>query len=124
MPGDMVSMKLKRTFVDGIGGVTKDQGEEYPHGLMIHLEREQLSALGISMDSLPEVGDFVMVMGMAEVRNVAKHGGSDMPEIHVGLQITDMAMKPKEEMVEEQKDIEKASKVSKEEVSTADVLFK
>jgi len=112
MPGDMVNMKKKRTFVDNLGAVNTEAGDEYPYGLKIRLEREQLMALGISMDSLPQIDEQMMIIAVAKVESVSKDGPEEQKEISIGLQITDMNLKRKEEDQEEEKKPESA-KVSK-----------
>lgn len=101
MPGSLVSMKRKKTFVDGMGAVSHEVGEEFPHGLLIHLRKEQLMSLGISMNDLPQVGDGVMIKARGEVRSVSMHDDGSQKDVTVGIQITDMAVVKEEEKAKE-----------------------
>jgi hypothetical protein len=70
--------------------------EEYPYGLRIHLDDEQLKKLGIT--SLPAVGTEVTLIAKAKVNNVHESttdgGGGKHAYRSVGLQITDLGLKP------------------------------
>lgn len=108
---DMVSMKKRRMVVDGVGGVAPGDGGGYPYGLKIRLEREQIVALGMSEKELPEIGEQMLIKAMVEVTDISKEGTEEEPELHLGLQITDMLVK-KEKEEKPKEEAEKAEKVN------------
>lgn len=66
---------------------------EYPYGLCISLEEDQIKAL--EMVGTPAVGEVMMVMAMATVKSVSVHENEESGvKRSVSLQITDMNMKP------------------------------
>lgn len=86
------SMKLsKAEQKESMPSVAKMDKPEYPYGLRLDLGKDVLEKL--DMKKLPQVGDKIMVMAMAEVCSVSEHdseyGGKSKS---VGLQITEMAL--------------------------------
>lgn len=81
--------------------------EDYPYGLRLHLETDQLEQLGI--DKLPDVGTEVMIVARAKVTSVNQGASEHDKKLfrNVGLQITDLGLKP-----------------AKEEKKTEDVFYK
>ena len=69
--------------------------EKYPYGLRLHLDSNSYKKLGIS--EVPTVGDKVAILAYAEVCDVHqnKYEG-DEKQVSIGLQITDMEIKEKE----------------------------
>ncbi len=68
-------------------------GPDYPWGLCIHLDKDELEKAGIK--ELPDVGSTVMIQVQAKVTQV-RQSASDRPgseeESSVDFQITDLAM--------------------------------
>jgi hypothetical protein len=66
---------------------------EYPYGLCISLEEDQIKALEIV--GTPQVGQVMMVMALVTVKSVSTHESEESGEKRsVSLQITDMSVKP------------------------------
>lgn len=66
---------------------------EYPYGLCVSLEEDQMKALQIV--GTPMVGQVMMVMALATVKSVSTHDSEEYGEKRsVSLQITDMDLKP------------------------------
>jgi hypothetical protein len=71
--------------------------EEYPYNLRLHLDTAQLEQLGI--EALPDVGTEVHIIAIAKVTSV-NQGASEHDKKtfrNVGLQITDLGLKPPKE---------------------------
>lgn len=71
--------------------------EEYPYGLRLHLDTEQLEQLGI--EKLPQVGTVVQIIAQATVTSLNEGASAHDKKTfrNVGLQITDLGLKsPKE----------------------------
>lgn len=69
--------------------------EQYPYGLKIHLDSESYKKLGLK--EAPKIGEKFMILAVAEVCDIhqEKYEG-DVPEICMGMQITDMDLKKKD----------------------------
>lgn len=63
--------------------------EEYPYGLCIRLEDEQLDALGIT--DLPKVGSKMKLSGNVTVKSISSNESLGSNSRSVELQITDLA---------------------------------
>ena len=89
----LTSLKMKpREGKDPCECLVSPARDEYPWGLRIHLETEQLEALGIK--DLPEVGTELEITGIVKVVNASCSASEGQKKEHrsVGLQITDMEM--------------------------------
>lgn len=93
---DLTSMKLppRKEKTEVCSPCAMPQ-EQYPYGLRLHLDTEQLEQLGV--DKLPAVGTEVTIVAKATVNNVHESttDGSAGKQAYrsVGLQITDLALK-------------------------------
>jgi hypothetical protein len=86
----LVSMKLPKEKAEAERYPTM-QPPEYPWGLQITLENEQLKALGLS--TLPAVGSTMTITAKVEVCSVSQYESQrDDDRRSVGLQITDLAL--------------------------------
>lgn len=85
--GKMVSMK-------GTGdeevAPSETSGEDYPWGLRLHLEDDQLDKLGIDM--MPDPGTKRMMMAKVEVVSTDLHNRDGEQHRSMSLQITDMKL--------------------------------
>jgi hypothetical protein len=91
---DMVNMKMSKQESTEAVSPSKQDGPRYPWGLNIGLENDVLDKLG--MDTLPKVGDVVMVTAMAKIESVSMSENSDKTKNRrVQMQITDMSVEPK-----------------------------
>lgn len=63
---------------------------DYPYGLCIHLDRDELDKLGIK--SLPAVGATMTMAGMVKVTRVSQSATGDDEYTSVDLQITDLGV--------------------------------
>lgn len=91
----LASMKLEpREAKDPCACPLEQPREDYPWGLRIHLEAEQLAALGIK--EMPPIGTVLTITAMAKVVNasVSASEGSTKEHRSLGLQITDMNLEP------------------------------
>jgi hypothetical protein len=91
----LVSMKLpqpekKRT--EEVMYPTHAGGPEYPYGLQVSLETEQLAKLGVT--KLPDVGATMTLTAKVEVCSVSQYESRDdeQPRRTLSLQITDLAL--------------------------------
>jgi hypothetical protein len=63
---------------------------DYPYGLCIHLDRDELDKLGIK--GLPAIGTTMAMTGMVKVTRVSSSATGDDEYTSVDLQITDMGV--------------------------------
>jgi hypothetical protein len=66
--------------------------EEYPYGLRLHLDTEQLAQLGI--DKLPDVGAEVTITARGKITSVNQGASEHDKKVfrNVGIQITDLSL--------------------------------
>lgn len=86
----MADMKMKKSETIAYSEVAEkeSEGPQYPYGLCIHLEKEQLAALGIT--DMPEVGAKMMIHANAYVKTVSQYDTQEGKDQRVELQITEM----------------------------------
>lgn len=85
----LINMKKSPEREEMPGEIEMDE-PQYPYGLCLTLDKEQLDKLGIT--ALPSVGTEMMINARAVVKSVSSYetqGGNDMS---VSLQITDMGI--------------------------------
>ena len=72
--------------------------EQYPWGLKLNLDTEELEKLGIK--EAPEVGEEVLIYAKAYIKDVSQNEreGEDGKRLHVGYQITDLEIGPVKNM--------------------------
>ena len=75
--------------------------EEYPHGLRIRIQKEELVKLGFK--NLPKVGDEFMVEGHAVVHGVSASEGTSGDYKEAELQLTHLELESDEEEQKEEK---------------------
>ena len=80
----MKSMKIKKTVGQCIA-----PDRDYPYGLEIRLEKEQIDSLGIG---IPEVGKKMTLHAMVKVSSISVNEGVEENNACVSLQITDMEL--------------------------------
>lgn len=85
----MINMKQKPEREEKPGEIEMDQ-PEYPYGLSISLEKEQLEKLGIT--ELPKVGAKMMLHANAIVKTVSAYDTQSGSDQRVELQITEMEL--------------------------------
>jgi len=68
------------------------EGEDYPYGLRIRLEKESLESLGLDVDDF-SIGGKVDLVCEAEVVSLSESVNENNSHADVSLQITDLAMK-------------------------------
>ena len=71
-----------------------DSGPRFPHGLTLHLNEDVLEKLGI--DSLPEIGSEMIVVGVGVVESASQHKRQGSDDRSVNIQLTDIDVGPKE----------------------------
>ena len=92
---EMKSMKMTKYESTEAVSPQKIEGPRYPYGLNLRLENESIERLGI--ESLPKVGDEVMIIAKAKVESVSMSENSDKTKNRcVSLQITDMCIEDEE----------------------------
>lgn len=99
MSEQMVSMKLPKPKKGkgGIETVPMGAGDEYPWGLRLQLQHEQLKALG--MGTLPKVGATFALEARVKVIGVSENTGlSGAPSRTVELQVTDCCLEDDDEI--------------------------
>ena len=70
--------------------LAKPEAEDYPWGLRLTLDKEELDKLDISL----AVGDKVNIQSVAKVISVRENTDENGQRRHVELQITDLGMEP------------------------------
>ena len=88
---DLVSMKRTKAEVKEMSAPTAMDDEQYPYGLRISLQNDELEKLGI--DKLPGVGDTFELEAIVVVKSVSagqSEGGEKRRSIE--LQITEMCL--------------------------------
>jgi len=84
----LISMKMSAEEKKDMAEATFDP-PEYPWGLSINLDKEQLEKLSFAPTS---VGGEVMITAKASVQSISQHKNEKGDDGHVSLQITDMAI--------------------------------
>ena len=93
MPENLTDMKRsKKEKADGVD-VMPGSEEDYPYGLRIHLEDDEISKLNIPM---PEIGSTMVLVANIKVTSVSERADEDGENRSVGLQITEMELAPYE----------------------------
>jgi hypothetical protein len=92
----MADMKMSKTEGIKYEMAEEKEGDEpqYPYGLCIHLEKEQLEALGIK--DMPEIGAKMMLHANAYVKTVSQYDTKEGKDQRVELQITELEVVPGE----------------------------
>lgn len=67
-----------------------NEGSEYPYGLILNLEEEQLAKLGL--EGLPEVGTYLMVSARVEVVGNSTRDNGDGVCRCLTLQVQEMSL--------------------------------
>lgn len=96
MADQLVSMKKSKAEVKKDSKPMAMDNEQYPWGLQINLDSDDLKKLGI--DKLPGVGDSMSFDIKCKVRSVSasEYEGSDKNQ-NVSMQITDMCVEDMDE---------------------------
>jgi hypothetical protein len=86
----MADMKMSKSETIAYSEVAEKESDEpqYPYGLCIHLEQDQLDKLGIK--ELPEVGAKMMLHANAYVKTVSEYSTQSGQDRRVELQITQL----------------------------------
>jgi hypothetical protein len=89
----MADMKMSKSETISYSEVEdkEDDGPQYPYGLCIHLEKDQLEKLGIK--DLPEVGAKMMLHANAYVKTVSQYNTQEVTDQRVELQITELEVR-------------------------------
>jgi hypothetical protein len=88
----MINMKSKPETEEMPGQIEGDE-PQYPYGLCLHLEKDQLEALGIT--ALPTVGSKMTINASVYVKSVSAYNTqSGEQDMSMSLQITDMEITP------------------------------
>ena len=95
MPKNLTSMK--RTTAEKKEGsevmCDSPSQEDFPYGLRIHLEDDEISKLNIPM---PKIGETMVLVANLKVTSVNERADEDGENRRVGLQITEMELAPYE----------------------------
>lgn len=92
---EIPSMKLDpkaEEFRKGRIELSSGEYQEYPYGLCIRLEDEQIEKLGFH--GMPRIGDKFYLKGFVEVKELGEHSSEhEGKERNMSLQITHMGLK-------------------------------
>lgn len=95
----MTSMKMSKEETKKMAqpsAVNESDGPEYPYGLCLNLEKEQIEKLGLGT---PKAGSRFMLHAMIEVKSVTTSDQADGKGYQsMSLQITDMALEKDNDM--------------------------
>ena len=93
---DMKRPKLKKSELEAKGMPAMAEGDRYPWGLQIRLEKDDLEKLGVSAADF-KIGQTVAIQAQAKVTSInsRESTGSEKPYQEVGIQIEklDLGMK-------------------------------
>lgn len=90
---DLVSMK--RSPAEAKEAATPaDTAPEYPYGLRLRLEDEELQKLGLT--TLPDVGTSLVLTARVEVCGTSAYDSESGKHRSVELQLTDLALAPEQ----------------------------
>lgn len=99
----MVSMaKTPEDIAKSMMPMMPDGPSQYPYGLCISLNHDDLAKLGLDADC--QVGDMVHLFAMAKVTSVSSNASESSESCRIELQITDLAVED-----EDNEDAEPAS---------------
>lgn len=93
---DMKMVSMKRSAQDQrgdkmAGAPIEATAPDYPYGLCIHLDKDELDKLGIK--DLPKIGTEMMIHAMVKVTRVSQSAAEHSEEYtSVDLQITDIGL--------------------------------
>lgn len=90
---NLTSMKRSESEMAKPYGLEMED-REYPWGLKVHLEDEDLEKLGIDM--LPDVGGKRLMIARVEIVSASRHDTQDGVDRSMSLQITDMKLREDE----------------------------
>lgn len=86
----MVNMKQSRKKQEAMASPGQAEGPEYPYGLCLNLEKEEIEKLGLGT---PKAGATLMLHAAVEVKSVTVSDQADGKGYKsLSLQITDMAL--------------------------------
>lgn len=83
----IVSMKLTPKELQAQAAPAEAYAPEYPYGLQLIIQGEQLKSLGLES---PAVGQTLRLVCIAEVTSVSMHENSTSSNLEVGVQIKEM----------------------------------
>lgn len=93
MPENLTSMKRTTAEKKDDSEVKQDSQEDYPYGLQVRLEDDEISKLNIPM---PKIGETMVLVANVKVTSVSERADEDGENRSVGLQITEMELAPYE----------------------------
>ena len=93
MPENLTSMKKTTAEKKEGSDIVSASQEDYPYGLRIHLEDDEISKLNIPM---PKIGATMVLVANIKVTSVSERADEDGENRSVGLQITEMELAPYE----------------------------
>jgi hypothetical protein len=90
----MISMKLTpaEAKAETYLGEAEEGGPEYPYGLTICIDDDELVKLGIDPANLPKIGDVFYIEAKAEVCSTSQYANQGGNDTTMSLQITDMSL--------------------------------
>lgn len=100
MPPKLVSMKMTKAEIKERNAPMADAPDSprYPYGLTIRLDNDSLDKLG--EDTLPAVGESVMVLAKATVSSMSSNESADGGAYRsLELQITDLCLEADDDVV-------------------------
>lgn len=105
MKPQLVDMKLPEKQQGSNEMAVHGEMEEFPYGLCIHLEKEQIDALNLS--EIPEPGDAYKVLATGVVTQSAMNPGGKDPR--VSIQLTAIQLIPEKGEMEDGEESDKPS---------------
>ena len=91
MPENLTSMKRTTAEKKEGSDMVSAFQEDYPYGLRIHLEDDEISKLNIPM---PKIGETMVLVANIKVTSVSERADEDGENRSIGLQITEMELAP------------------------------
>ena len=88
----LVDMKMSKKEAKGEFTVEKDDGPRFPHGITIHLDDDSMKKLGF--DSLPDVGEEFIVVGVGPVESANESKRQKGVDRSMSIQLQRMEIGP------------------------------
>ena len=92
MSAHLVNMKLSKKEAKNEFEPTPDKGPRFPHGLTIRLDDDSMKKLGF--DSLPDVGEEFIVVGVGPVESANEHKRQKGVDRSMSIQLQRIEISP------------------------------
>ena len=88
----LTDMKLSKKEAKAEHEISTNDGPRFPHGLTIHLDDDSMKKLGF--DSLPDVGEEFIVVGVGPVESANEHKRQNGVDRSMSIQLQRLEIGP------------------------------